>query len=130
MLTEHRVKEHMTSNPGTVRENEPVSLAQRLMSDNKFHHMPVVNALNKVVGILSDRDIKTAIEVNEATDSPREVLVKDIMTTEVETITPEDTLQIAASFMVDYRFNALPVVQNGEIVGIITSTDLLKAFLD
>ena len=119
----------MSPSPGTIRDNEPLSLAVRLMTESKFHHLPVVDVSQRIVGIISDRDIISVNGVLGSGNSEKDLLIKDIMVKDVETISPEDTIHIAASFMVDYRFNALPVVEDQELVGIITSTDLLRLFL-
>jgi acetoin utilization protein AcuB len=101
-------------------------------------HLLVLSDL-QLVGILSDRDLKRALDPEKVKKTkvlalgglffPLEpIYVREIMTRDPVTIGPEATAQEAAALMVGKRFGALPVVEDGELVGIITETDLLRHF--
>jgi len=126
------IRDHMTEAPVSVREDESVGLAYRLLREKNFRHLPVINEKHRVVGIISDRDVRSVqVTANALLQGYEEALdrirIEDIMSQNIQSITPDDSLQVAASFMIDYKFNALPVIDNNELVGIITSTDVLKA---
>ena len=107
-----------------------------LYNFENFRHLPVVEK-NKLVGILSDRDLKkilgpknTIIENPDGTTvqlSTRRV--KNIMRRGVITIEPEQRAADAAAIMAKKKIGALPVVHKNKLVGIITATDILKAFV-
>ena len=124
----------MTEVPVTVRNDESVALAYRLLQEKGFRHLPVVDGNQVCVGMISDRDLRAIQVTAEALiegyeDRLAKISVTDIMSEEVRNVSPDDTLQVAASYMVDHGFNSLPVVENNELVGIITSTDLLKSIV-
>jgi acetoin utilization protein AcuB len=90
----------------------------------------------QVVGIVTDRDIRqasaspaTLLSVQELHYLLHKMPVADIMTKPVITIGPDDTVEEAARLLLKHRIGGLPVVRDGELVGIITETDILEAFL-
>ena len=101
---------------------------------NNIHHLPVV-VEGKVIGILSKSDylrllhgftlFKTekSTEYNDAI--MRSLLVGEVMTKQVATLAPDDTLEMAAGFFRENLFHALPVVSKGKLVGILTTFDLI-----
>ena len=89
---------------------------------------------NRVIGIVSDRDIKqvrVAIDLFNVSleEAEEEIVVADIMTRNVITVSPDTLLQKAAEIMMIHKIGALPVVEDDKIIGIITETDLLKALV-
>ena len=102
-----------------------------------MRHLLVVDK-SRLVGIISDRDIKRALDPNKTKKKVMSVgglyfliepiLVEEIMTRSPKTISPGESAQDAALVMLANRFGALPVVQSGRPVGIITETDLLRHF--
>lgn len=119
----------------TIAPDDTMKKVQDIFRMNNIHHIPVtVNG--KVVGIISKSDylrllhgftlFKTekSTEYNDAI--MRSLLVDEVMTKQVATLEPEDTLEIAAGFFRENLFHALPVVSNGRLVGIITTFDLIN----
>ncbi len=119
----------------TVAPDDTMKKVQDIFRMNNIHHIPV--AVNgKVVGIISKSDylrllhgftlFKTekSTEYNDAI--MRSLLVDEVMTKQVATLEPEDTLEIAAGFFRENLFHALPVVSKGRLVGIITTFDLIN----
>ncbi len=131
------VKDWMTEEVIVLDENASIMKASQIMKENNIRRIPVVRA-GKLVGIVSDRDIKeatpskaTALDVHELYYLLSEVRVKDIMTPDPITVRPEDTVEYAAVLMLENRISGLPVVDDeGRVVGIITQTDVFKLFVN
>ena len=131
-----KVKELMSTKLITVSPEDKLDRVFFLYNFENIRHLPVVEK-NKLVGILSDRDLKkilgpkkSIIEKPDGTTvqlSPRKV--KNIMRRGVLTIEPEQRAADAAAIMAKRKIGALPVVHKEKLVGIITATDILKAFV-
>lgn len=122
-----KVEKYMSHTPVTIRDNTVYSKAFNIMQEKDLHHLPVVNAKNEVVGILTRRDLQIAAQ--HFREAPVEV--SDVMHTPVVTISPDEPLLEAARQMIDKRIGGLPVLDdNGKMVGILTETDLLRALID
>jgi acetoin utilization protein AcuB len=122
-----KVEKYMSHTPVTIRDNTVYSKAFNIMQEKDLHHLPVVNAKNEVVGILTRRDLQIAAQ--HFREAPVEV--SDVMHTPVVTISPDEPLLEAARQMIDKRIGGLPVFDdNGKMVGILTETDLLRALID
>jgi len=129
------VRTWMKKHPITITPRASILEAWRLMKEHHFRHLPVVEE-GKLVGIITDRDIRQALPAPGATLSVhklRECLdqrtVGETMTTQVVTIAPEASVKEAARLLLEHRIGGLPVVSGEELVGIITEADLLRAFL-
>jgi acetoin utilization protein AcuB len=111
--------------------------AHKLMRDEKIRRLPVVNERGKMIGIITESDLlhaspsdATSLSVWEMNYMLSKVTVEKIMTREVITTQKDTPLEEAARKMVDNRIGGLPVVMDGEVIGIITETDLFKVFLE
>lgn len=129
------VREWMTSNPQTVSVSTPVMEAMQRMREGGFRRLPVVRD-ERLVGIVTDRDLKeatpskaTTLSVFELNYLLSKLLVKDVMTGTVVTVAPEDPIERAALLMEEHKVSGLPVVDRGALVGMLTITDLLRAFV-
>ena len=122
-----RVENYMSHAPVTVRDDTDYWKASEIMQEKDLHHIPVINGNEKIVGILTLRDLKiAAMHFGEA-----HVEVSEVMHSPVVTVAPGERLAEAARQMVDNRIGGLPVLDdNGQIVGILTETDLLRALID
>lgn len=130
------VRERMTVNPLTVTENTPVFEAGELLRKNNIARLPVLKD-GKLVGIITQEDLlkvspsqATTLSVWELNYVLSKIQVKDGMTKNPVTISPDATLEEAAMLMRDKKVGALPVVENGKLIGIITESDIFDAFLD
>jgi acetoin utilization protein AcuB len=130
-----RVRDVMKSAVLTVTASTPVAEARQLMERERIRHLPVMDG-PRLVGIVTDRDIRlnlpspaTSLSVWEVNALLLKLTVGDIMTTAVATIRPESGVEVAAELMVTHRFGALPVTEDGHLVGIVTETDLLRALI-
>ena len=132
------VKERMTTPAVVVQVDTPVQEALKLMRDNKFRRLPVVDRDGALVGIVSERDLlhaspspATTLSVWEVNYLLWKLKVADIMTHHVLTIDPESPLEDAASLMVSRKIGGMPVVDNNNhVIGIITETDIFRAFVE
>lgn len=133
-----RVAEVMTTKVFTVEQHDLIDRVFFLVNYEKIRHIPVVDK-GKVIGIVSDRDLykalgpksnSNAIEANNKTSELHVVStrVQNIMRRGVLTTGPDNTLTEVAGIMADHRIGALPVIDNGKLIGIITSTDVLRYF--
>jgi acetoin utilization protein AcuB len=129
------VQDFMTADPVTIGPGATLHEAYTVMFDEEVRRLPVV-ADNELVGILTlsdilqampppidDADMETRLEVTGRT-------VADIMSYDPITVNPEDTVQEAAERMLEYQVSGLPVVQDGEVVGIITESDIFRIIVD
>jgi acetoin utilization protein AcuB len=126
----------MHTNLITISPKATLVEARELIDKWAIDHLLVVDAKEKLVGIVSDRDLKqywaspaNTLSTHELGYLLEKILVEMIMTRTVKTITTETTIERAAFIMQVNNINALPVMENGELVGIITSTDVMGVLL-
>ncbi|MFL7890781.1 MAG: CBS domain-containing protein [Anaerolineales bacterium] len=131
------VGERMSHPVISVSPKMPMQEAHKLMRDEKIRRLPVVNERGKMIGIITESDLlhaspsdATSLSVWEMNYMLSKVTVEKIMTREVITTQKDTPLEEAARKMVDNRIGGLPVVMDGEVIGIITETDLFKVFLE
>src|SRR6185369_2248979 len=130
-----RVRELMTGAPITVRPDTPMLDARHLMLSNHFRHL-LVTKDDQLVGIVTDRDIRlnlpsraTSLSIWEINHLLTKLTVGEVMTRGVITVGPERAAHEAAQLMLDHSIGALPVNRGGRLVGIITETDIMRAFV-
>jgi len=124
----------MTKEPLTVSLDTPVVEARRTMVDRRIRHLLVTDG-GRLAGIVTDRDIRlnlpspaTSLSVWEINYLLGRMTVGSIMTSTVITVEPGRDAVAAARLMLDHKIGALPVVDAGTVVGILTETDILRAF--
>jgi acetoin utilization protein AcuB len=125
----------MTKSVLTIKPHDTLKQAREIMTKHRVNQLPVVID-NKVVGIVTDRDVRDAYpssirlrrgkDIDEFADSHT---VEEVMTFNVVTIGPDASLREAAQHLRKQRFGAVPIVDHGKLVGIITRSDLLDASL-
>jgi acetoin utilization protein AcuB len=130
-----QVREIMSGNVTTIEASQSCLEAVGRMHRARIRHLPVVDADGRLVGIVTDRDLRhrlfTSRVLHEIGSVPvdallRGVPVSEIMSTPVVTAAPTDDLEGAASLMLEDKVGSLPVVEAGRVVGIVTETDLLR----
>ncbi|MBI1226085.1 MAG: CBS domain-containing protein [Bacteroidetes bacterium] len=127
------VQEIMTTNPVTVQPSSNLGQVRELFSRNSFHHVPVTGTGGELVGIISREDFfKVAYVLSvEATRADKtrsrfqHLLAEDIMTKYPLQLNPDDSIGLAADIFLANKFHALPIVDDGQLVGIVTAHDLL-----
>ena len=128
------VGRRMTREVIALSPEDTIRDANRILQENRIHHLPVVEG-EELVGIVSDSDIRKWILREEklhegGTASRRTGSVEEIMTRDVITVSPGDTIEDALLILHRRRFGALPVVEGRKLVGIVTKADILAAFID
>ena len=129
------VGKRMTKDPKRIGPDEPLSRAADILRQFGINHLPVVEEGDRLVGILSDTDIRNVsiTEENSAIAGgvpPRERKVREVMVEEVWSLTPGDSVEDALLIIQRKKFGALPVLSGDRLVGIITKIDLISAFID
>ena len=129
-----RISEWMSPHPITVGPGTPVSEARELMRRKRIRHLLVMTG-ERLVGIITDRDIRlvlpspaTSLSVWEIHYLVAKMTVEQVMTRAVITIAPDRPVAEAVRVMLERKIGALPVAEGWRVVGIITETDLLRAF--
>jgi acetoin utilization protein AcuB len=132
------IDKSMTRSVITIRQEAGLLEARDKMEKNHIRHLPVVKEDDTLIGIITDRDIRSAMPSmfstgqEEATERERisRLKVKDAMTKNPITVAPTDTLEDALLLMQKMRKGAFPVVdRGGKLRGIITTSDLIRAFI-
>ena len=125
----------MTAPPITTSPDMPVLEARQLMVDKRIRHLLVTEG-GKLLGIVTDRDIRlnlpspaTSLSVWEINYLLARLTVAAVMTKPVITVDPRRDARSAAELMLYHKIGALPVVDGATLLGIITETDLLRAFV-
>ena len=129
------VQEWMNPRPLTLAPEATMAQAKALMEQYWIRHLLVVEG-DALVGILSDRDVRTA-SLPPGAQNPaaaREahlarVAVREAMTRDPRTVRPDAPLVDVARLMIEHRFSGVPVVDGARLVGILTETDILRAFI-
>jgi CBS domain-containing protein/predicted CoA-binding protein len=131
-----KVKDRMSRNPATVQPNDGLNEAIWKMERGRFRHLPVVDDAGKLVGMLSDRDVRSIrpslafVDKNDANVQVWSIAVQQAAVFEPVKVTPETSLREAAELMLRWHVGGLPVVgEKDKLVGIITYTDLLHEFV-
>ncbi len=129
------VSDLMTANPITVMVDETLLAALEKMDQHAIHHLPVLSSGRHLIGILSDRDCRRALQkpFTERAYWQHEVveriIVRDVMTTAPITISDLSSTQEAARLMLLHQIGCLPVMRDETLVGIITRSDVLMAYI-
>ncbi len=131
------VSEWMSKEPITVTPETSLMQATKMMKENKIRRLPVVDENGKLVGIVTDRDIKaaspsqaTTLEVHELYYLLSELKIKSIMTKNPVSILASDTMERAALLMTERRIGGLPVVDMANrVVGVISDMDVFRVLI-
>ena len=131
------VKERMSHPVITVHPELPIQEALKRMREEHVRRFPVVDKRGRLIGIVSERDLlhaapsdATSLNIWEVHYLVSKITVEKVMTRKVTTITEDTPLEEAARIMADQKIGALPVMRDGDVVGIITETDLFKVLLE
>ena len=130
------VEERMIRQVVTLTESASLREALALLQRHRIRHIPVVEN-GRLVGILTDRDVKRAtpslLSGISQEDYDRVLVqthVSQVMTRNPFSVTPSTSLKDATKLLAERKYGALPVVEGDRLVGILTNTDLLRAFYE
>lgn len=126
------VRDLMSSEVVTLGRDETLDIADRIMALGRIRHMPVLDADGRLCGVVSQRDLfrgalATALGVTRATQARLlgVLLVREVMTEDLVTTTPDTPLIEAAEVMLRHKIGCLPVVEGDRLVGILTEADFV-----
>lgn len=122
-----QIKKYMTTDVQTIGDEQPMSVAHRLMREQHIRHLPVLHQ-GKLVGVVTDRDLRL-IETLRDVD-PAKVAVSEAMTSDVYTVGPDAALNEVVGSMASSKYGSAVVVDHGHVVGIFTTVDACNAFAD
>ena len=121
-----QIKSLMTHMPHTINSSVSLAKAKEMMVEYKCHHLPVLDG-GKLVGVISERDISFASNLEKTNSTP----VKDVMMEDPVVVKPDDTLNDVLKIMLKKKINSVIVSANkNESWGIFTTTDLIKYIID
>jgi acetoin utilization protein AcuB len=126
-----RVRDLMSRDAVTIAPDAPLAEALRTMREREIRHLPVVEPDGRLVGIVTDRDLRHAVlaRFHALRDAERDLLVQDVMTCGVVTVEADAPVARAAALMYERRIGSVPVVEGGRLIGIVTERDLLRAVI-
>lgn len=130
------ISKFMVKEPLTATSEMTLPEARRLLNVNRFRHLPVVDCQGQLLGMITDRDLRSAYPSSMLSESERvaayerikDTTVADIMSVDCIGLTPESTLDDALLLLDRMKVGALPVLEDGKVVGIFSSRDLLTAY--
>ena len=140
-----QVRDVMTAKPMTIDPEAPVETAVAVMRERGLRHLPVVDSEERLIGIVTDRDLRSAMfgsalaehlppeqegRLRALSATLNDVRVSHVMTWRAQTIPPQAPLAQAAAVMANARIGSLPVVEGTRLVGIVTEHDVLKALAE
>jgi CBS domain-containing protein len=127
------VKDVMNTDVVTLGRNDKLSPAEQLMRQNRIRHIPILDEDGKLSGVITKTDLfRGALlrSLGYGTHAEDKLLnmmaIKEVMSERLHTTTPDTPLSEAAAIMLEHRVGCLPVVDNGELVGILTEGDFLR----
>lgn len=133
MDTNQAVRSIMTTNLVTVPPTATAKEVKNIFNEYSFHHLPVVNAADRLLGIISKEDFSKIAYVLSLNTSGKtfsqlkydSLQALDFMTKYPLSLDPEDTIGLAADIFLANKFHALPIVEEETLVGLVTTHDLL-----
>jgi CBS domain-containing protein len=126
------VREIMMGSPVTLKPDDTLDLANDIISLGRIRHIPVVDG-GKLIGIISERDLIGAaanrifgLKQKSKSALLKSVLIKDVMRKRVVTMEPDTPIKDVAHMMADKKIGCVPVIESGALVGLVTTTDVLR----
>ena len=121
-----KINSLMIPDPITITQNASINDAIDVMKINSIRHLPVVSKGNKLKGLVTLADLKQGLIPSMLAD----VSLADLMIKNPIVIDPDVDIEFAAQLIYKHKISGIPVVKKGKLVGIITETDILRAFID
>ncbi|HEY43128.1 MAG TPA: CBS domain-containing protein [Anaerolineae bacterium] len=131
------VKDRMTPNPITIKPDTSFTEAFRILRENKIRHLPVMDKKGTLLGIVAQTDLlhaspssATSLSIFEINYLLANLHISEVMSRPPITVPEDAPLEEAARLMVQKKIGCLPVLRNGNLVGMITETDIFKVFVE
>lgn len=136
-MAERLVRGYMCREVESVESTRPMRSVVEMMRVRKIRNLPVLDENGDLVGIVTDRDIRRVLPSPFSPTAPEEyeAMVSDtpigrVMTREPLTVGPDDSLSYAVKLLLQARVGSLPVTESGRLIGIFSTSDALRAFLE
>ncbi|MFH1756912.1 MAG: CBS domain-containing protein, partial [Pseudomonadota bacterium] len=130
------VRKKMQKDLVTIAKNERMTIAKKILQEKNIRHLPVVDG-KKLVGLVTNMDIRkaeaspaTSLEIRELHYLLDKLTVEEIMTRNVITIAPDISVEEATTLLHDNKIGCLPVVEDGNLVGILTENDVMEILIE
>ncbi len=127
-----KIDEFMTEKPYTLRENDSLSDARKIMTERHIRHIPITDADDHLLGLVTQRDVLAATapgSAQQTKSAPHEadadIMLSDIMIRDISVIHRTDSLRQAALYLQSHKYGCLPVLASNRLVGIITDSDFI-----
>jgi len=137
MAQHARVRDFMTKDPVTLRDDDLLRQAVEIVMVRRIRHIPVLDRGDRLVGIVTDRDVQGTLPSPLSAAAPEEyealletTPLERIMTRDVVTVGPDDFAAQAVETLLADKIDGLPVLENDRVVGIFTVRDALRAYLE
>jgi acetoin utilization protein AcuB len=130
------VRKKMNTNLITITKGERMTAAKKILQEKGIRHLPVVEG-KKLLGLVTNMDIRkaeaspaTSLEIRELHYLLDKITVSEIMTRNVISISPDISVEEAATLLHDNKIGCLPVVEDGALVGMLTENDVMEILID
>ena len=123
------VSEVMSTEVITLKATDSISIAVSAMTENNIRHLPIVDAQNQVIGIISQRDVLKAGSLAKENNQQAKP-ISDIMSKDILTIHPKDSLKAAGLTLQKHKYGCLPVIKDKSLIGIITDSDFVTVAIN
>ncbi|WP_088043057.1 acetoin utilization AcuB family protein [Bacillus sp. EAC] len=126
------IQDIMRSSTITLKKENTIGEAVTIFRNGEVRHIPIIDDDNRVIGIISDRDVRDALPSTlfpQAISTVLEVAVEKIMTTNVITCNQNDFVEEVATNFYQYKIGCLPVISNGKLIGLVTEIDVLHTLV-
>jgi CBS domain-containing protein len=128
----------MTTQLVVLNTTDSLEKAERLFKKHRIRHIPVIQAQKRIVGMLSLTDLLRISFADGAYEDEEDIetvvyemfSLSQVMAKNIKTVAPETTIKEVAELLAKEEFHALPIVDEGNLVGIVTTTDLIKYLLN
>ncbi len=131
-----KIVDIMTSKVFSLKQSDNLYQARMLLKEHNIRHMPITDENGRFTGLLTRRDLLnyafTIVEnygFSKLEEHEKRTPIKEVMNVECRTVAPDTSLYVAGRFFIDDGLSCLPVVDNGELAGIVTSVDFVKLAL-
>jgi acetoin utilization protein AcuB len=122
-----QIRRYMTTEVHTIGDEQPMSVAHRMMRERRIRHLPVLHR-GKLVGVVNDRDLRLSETLQEL--DPRKITVSEAMSRNAYVVGPDAGLDEVLRTMAEQQYGSAVVTDRGRIVGIFTAVDACVAFAD
>lgn len=131
------VKDRMTSDPVTITPDVPFPEAFRIIRERNIRHLPVVDGKGKLIGVIAQTDLlhaspssASSLSIYEMNYLLANLSIRELMSSPPVTVPEDAPLEEAARVMVEKKIGCLPAMRDGDLVGMITETDIFEAFVE